>query len=201
VVKKSKPIMGTKLVQSIENLEGCFEWGGKWDAKDEVCIKEDESGGCTAPYRGVEFCWDVVDFEDHIENFSGRMTRVELHKPEAWGSIVHGNEFWSTDDGSDSSYYNDFDSRTEAMDVAKEWALEKRWETCSGPCYNPRGKQIDCDKPNAVACPDPASVVGSFKNYFRENKSLTGEVYPWLTYKYRKEPLMNNKYTDQIKID
>lgn len=204
-MRKNKPKMGTRLVPSIENLEGCHNWGGKWSRKDRFCYRENDDGsGCTAPHKGIEFCWDALE-RDHQDPESDE--RVTGYKPEIIGRI-HGSDKYGIVDGSFFDSWNmytdypdeDAETRTEAIDIAKEWAFEEFWKVRNGPCFNPRGKRIDCEQPNAIACPDPSIIIDYYQDILYGEKPLINEYKSWLGYRPRITE-KRFKHTNQIKID
>ena len=194
--------MGTKLVPSIENIEGCQKWGGKWDHKNEFCYKEENDGsGCTAPYKGINFCWGETEYEDRLEDYNtGKMSWVELHRPDVSGYLSFTDDyFYDSNEGSYRSPDEDYDTRTEAMDHAKQWAFQEFADHRHGPCYTPRGKPIDCDKTNAVSCPDPKFIVNSYQKYFYREKPLYDDMFSETYISKPKET--RYKHTNQIRID
>ena len=63
IIAGSLPHIGTQLVPSIENRQGCEIIDGYWDKG--VCIKEDHIDyGATAPLKGAVFDWTIYDTEE-----------------------------------------------------------------------------------------------------------------------------------------
>jgi hypothetical protein len=182
MVKRNKPLMGTKLVPSIENIEGCYKWGGKWDHKKKFCYKEDRKGGCTAPYNGTEYCWSVFSYDSIVYDPHNNERHVRLFRPEVYGKIVGDwdNPFYDPYSGyyEDNPWELEQATHKDAIDMAKQDALAGFVIFRGGPCFNTRGRRMSCDEPNAVACPNPDIII----DYYNRDKSLTGEDKPWLGY-------------------
>ena len=160
--------MGTKLVPSIENIEGCFKWGGKWDKKDKICFKEEKGQlwGCTAPLKGIEYWWNVNEFDyddDHL-----------VYEADLIGNIAGtcSDPFYSSRESGELSEL--YDTPEEAYEEAKDEAIYRIWdlktdiEADKVSCFTPRGRPISCEKPNAVAGPDDKTVMRAFRSFYRE---------------------------------
>lgn len=209
-MKRNKPKMGTRLVPSIENLEGCYEWGGKWDPKNKICWREHEEGGCIAPYKGVEYCWGVYPFEQNIEDPDGNWMTIEKFYPECYGRIAGSDEegtffepFGSDGRYGDNPWDMELETKEDGMDWARDEAFSKFAETRNGPCYNPRGKPVRCSEPNAVACPDPKMVADYFqKRHFREMRLTDrGTLFDYKPpNRYYDKPWIKKPY-DQLQLD
>jgi len=177
-MKKEKPKMGTKLIPSIENIEGCYKWGGKWDYKNKFCYREDENGGCTAPYKGIEYCWGVYSYETSEYDQNDNEYIEEKHRPEVWGSIVDADEqgvFYNPFYGGyyeDNPWELDHDTKEDAMATAKEEAITGFTTGRFGPCFNMRGKLVDCKNPDAIACSDPDVIIDYFQSRMFREKPL-----------------------------
>ena len=141
---KEKPKIGTRLVPSIENIEGCYKHGGKWDHVDKICYethipehfpRDEGYDGCTAPIKGISVCWgsrprDKIVFFDHILSVTG--------------DIVHSKSIRL-----DYVSSGQPDAINEYSDI-KNSGNKKLSEKKNFICINPMGKIINCSNPNTI---------------------------------------------------
>lgn len=163
---KHKPILGTKLVPNIRNIEGCFKYGGKWDREHKLCIAhENEDGGCTAPINGAMVCWEAVDYD-------------EGH----WGS--RANILPWRHDYDDSCYDDDFmtlhdevyESQASSLEEARSIALSTAKDMMEGNiesglfCCNLKGKVASCDEPDVVIDNNCNKVAETYREILKLKK-------------------------------
>ena len=167
-MKREKPMMGTKLVPSIENMEGCYKWGGKWDRKNRLCI-----GGydCTAPIKGLEVCWRAFETEIPEGDADGNEVWVQKFEP-CVTATIYNSDIYIHDSMEGIDDFEWYDDEDEAYQEAKSFAmslasdikdLDRTGSYLDYKCFTPRGRQISCDEPNAVAAHDPSDVIRAFR--------------------------------------
>jgi len=163
-MKKYKPIIGSKLVPSIENIEGCFKYDGEWNHKDKVCYEKQDRRihitgigygyvGCTAPVKGLNLCWGSkhdIPFVDFILSATGDVIyskRKEYRK---------------------EHYAYPFDSAKKEMHEIYEKMIKPDSKQI---CCNPRGKIVGCNEPNAIMTNEGKNITAiahSYRNKFGE---------------------------------
>ena len=147
--------MGTRLVPSIENIEGCYKYGGEWDADFNVCWDHKDSDyGETAPIKGIRFGYQKYD------ESGGQW-------PSVWAMI---------DSTHDEIYYDDelgygIDPLTLVGDILSD-INEDRHAPRFWHCFTPRGRPISCNAPNAVFGPERKGrlIAESFRRHFGEKQ-------------------------------
>lgn len=162
MVRRNKPIMGTRLVPSIENIEGCYKYGGRWDRRENICYEGPISPidgmaslhylGCMAPIKGVNLCWGAKEIAE--EKYRPYIDFV-LNKT---GDVIH-TRFLP----------EDADPKIHAKDMYS-WAKESDMRVLplyeeSRICCNPRGRKIGCDEPNAIITNNGENIPAIAHNY------------------------------------
>jgi hypothetical protein len=191
MVKRNKPLMGTQLVPSIENIEGCHKWGGRWDRDGDICFenmvpshfKTRNEGymGCTAPIKGISVCWGSRDMErikfyDHILAVTGELVHSHSDK---WERI----------------HPNVLDEAEREYKFIKDAGYS---EHTPQVCINPLGKITGCEQPNAI-------FTNNGKNITAITHSLRGlrKQRPLANIIPRQYEPTNKEYTkgDQMEIE
>ena len=195
--------MGTRLVPSIENIEGCFKYGGKWDKKHKLC----RENGCTAPIKGIRFCWTAVEREDPFSMEEGRYVYEPIVEASTFNNECDPNIFDSSE--ASDEWFGDWpadendacmDAQNLALQMAKDCmrGREKFW---GFKCFTPRGRKIGCDQHNAVLADNAKQVIDAYKGIFRE-RQMGIEFHPLKKSKkgYRKIPPKRMKHYSQLKF-
>jgi hypothetical protein len=203
-LKKNKPLMGTQLVPSIENVEGCYQYGGVWDKKNKICLDEDPKkrakAGCTAPIKGVRICWCAPGFPDYgIDRETGEEVAIDGYRPIVTieTTVNQGGDPDILDTLDESEWFDPpvhtdetsalLEAEYDAIRIAKtittgeNWRLRTDWNLS---CFTPRGKQIGCDQPNAVVAYNGKQVADAYSQFFKE-KPLKPFPDKDTAYKYR----------------
>lgn len=138
-MKEHKPMMGTVLVPSIENLEGCYKYGGQWNKKYEVCI--DKNNRMLVPIKGALISWKQEHDPHH--SFTVKVLRLRDLK-----------EFYK------KNFVDEHSSKTTAMSIASAFLNDKAdvLRLYGLGCYDYKtGKAVSCKHNSAVIGPNPLS--------------------------------------------
>lgn len=161
---KHKPLMGTKLVPNIRNIEGCFKYGGIWDREKKVCIShESPTGGCTAPINGAQICWSA---DDYGEGHFGSRTEI---MPWASEEFYKNSEPWNIHD---ETYQSEESAAEEAKNVALDCAQDlmednlEKW-VFHLRCFNLKGRSVSCDEENAVLDVKGKNVAKAYRDLLK----------------------------------
>jgi hypothetical protein len=168
--------MGTPLVPSIENIEGCHLHGGEWDKKQEICYEKhpvilgEFYTKCTAPIKGVHLCRGMRTYypsrgigpEGNRINFIDKILAKTM-------DVVDSHRWF---DESDASTRRTMDT---LYQVIKDGTAVK--------CVNPRGKTVGCDQPNAIYAKDGSiitNIAHSYRNLMKNRPlmDITPMDYP-----------------------
>jgi hypothetical protein len=162
---KHKPLMGTKLVPNIRNIEGCFKYGGQWDREHKLCIAhESEEGGCTAPINGAMVCWEAVDYD-------------EGH----WGSraevIPWRHDYDDMFDYDEWNIHDEvYESQASSLEEAKSIAMSTAKDMMGGDiesglfCCSLKGRVASCDEPNVVIDNNCTKVAETYREILKLKK-------------------------------
>ena len=142
---REKPIMGTRLVPSIENVEGCYKYGGRWDRIEKICYEQsvpehfprDEYFGCTAPIKGISVCWGASPLRNHVKFVD--------HILSATGDIVHSESFKLNSTSETGKY-----EAVRDYFYIRESGNKKLFERKKFVCINPGGRIVDCNSKDAI---------------------------------------------------
>jgi len=150
LVKRNKPVVGTKLIPSIENIEGCYKYNGIWDNKYGVCV--DKNNRMLAPIKGALISWkQKEDPRSPAFPFVVKVVRLKDLK-----------ELYSLDCG------DAVKSKRTAV-IIGSLILKDKFDLLSLyglGCYNFKtGKSVSCKNENAVLGPNPLHWNARYVRY------------------------------------
>lgn len=183
MTKREKPKIGTTLVPSIENIEGCHRYGGVWNRTEAICHEKQPLpgyDGCFAPVKGVNVCY--VKSADNNYIYS-KMDHVLA----ATGDVVHSKRVkYDLMDAASISV------ESKARDEYYRILGGRFWE--KPICCSPRGKIISCNSPNAIMTNNGDNITAishSYRNKFGDK--TIADMMP-VKRGYDPEPVLDKKH-------